>query len=185
MSVDGTGSPLLATAPTLITGLTPNATPAYDFATFQVNAGSSSNAVTLYTASTAPGVFTSTANGVGPADLFHTDYTYVTQSSPAAVGETVFFYATGLGATTPVVADGAAAPGSPAATVTDQNLAVDIYDSQGNATTANVAFAGLVPSLAGVYQVNITIPSGVASGQGYLDVNTTDGYTSAAKIFIK
>ncbi len=180
-TVNGTMMPLLAAAPTLITGLVPNATPVYDFATFQVN---TSNQVTLYTASTAPGVFTSTANGIGPADVFHTNFTYVTQSSPAAIGETVLFYATGLGATDPAVDDGAAAP-NPPAKVADPNLFVDIFDSKGNAIQVNLTFAGLVPGLAGVYQLNFVVPTGLASGTGYLEVSTTDAFTSAAKIFIK
>ncbi len=183
--VNSTPAPLLATAPTLITAQVPNATPAYDFAAFQVKAnGTSTSTVTLYTAGTAPGVFTSTANGIGPADVFHSNFTYVTQSSPAAAGETIFFYATGLGATNPAVADGAGAP-NPAATVTDPNLTVDIFDSQGNVNNGTITFAGLVPGLVGVYQVNFTVATGTASGQGYLEVGTTDGFTSQAKIFIK
>ncbi len=186
-TVDSTSAPLLGTAPTLLNVLLPNETPTYSFATFQVTGNSSpSNQVTVYTASTAPGVFTSTANGVGPADVFHSNYTYVTQSSPAVAGEPLFFYATGLGATTPVVPDGAAAPSSPsAAMVNDPNLFVDIYDSSGNFNSVQIDFAGLTPTLAGVYQVNFTVPSGVASGIGYLEVSTTDGYTSEAKIYMK
>ncbi len=185
-TVDSTTAPLLGAAPTLLNIFLPNETPTYSLATFQVTAnGSSSNQVTLYTASTAPGVFTSTANGIGPADVFHGNYTYVTQSSPAVAGETLFFYATGLGATTPVVPDGAAAPSSPSAMVNDPNLFVDIFDSNGNFNPVQIGFAGLTPTLAGVYQVNFTVPSGVASGIGYLEVSTTDGYTSEAKIYMK
>jgi uncharacterized protein (TIGR03437 family) len=183
LAVNGTPAPLYATAPTLITALLPTATPANDFAAFQLNAnGSVPSPVTLYTAATAPGVFTSTADGIGPADLFHSDYTFVTQSNPARAGENLFFYATGLGLTNPAVGDGVAAP-NPPAMVTDQNLSVDIFDSQGKVTTVKVAFAGLVPGLAGVYQLNFTMPSGVASGVGYLELSTTDGFTSQAKIY--
>ncbi len=186
IAVNGAAAPLLATSPTLITALVPNATPPNDFAAFQLSSGGSSpSPVTLYTASTAPGVFTSAANGIGPAEVFHSNNTLVTQNSPAAAGETVFFYATGLGATNPPVGDGAAAPSNPPAMVTDTNLSVDIFDSQGNANTATVSFAGLVAGLAGVYQVNFTIPSGTASGSGYLEVGTTDGFTSQSQIFIK
>ena len=142
VTVDGTSAPLLATASTLLNVFLPNEVPANDFATFQVTGSSPSNQVTLYTASTAPGVFTSTSNGIGPADVFHADYSYVTQTHPAAAGETVFFYATGLGATTPVVPDGAAAPSTSTAMVNDPNLAVDIFDSSGNFNSANVVFAG-------------------------------------------
>jgi uncharacterized protein (TIGR03437 family) len=185
VSVNGSSAPLLVAGPTLVNALVPNATPVNSFATFQVTGtASSSSQVTVYTASTAPGVFTSTANGIGPADVFHSNFTYVTQNSPAVAGETLIFYATGLGATTPVVADGVAAP-SPAATVNDSNLSVDIFDSSGNAITATIGFAGLAPGLAGVYQINFTVPPGLASGIGYLDLGTTDGYTSEAKIYIK
>jgi uncharacterized protein (TIGR03437 family) len=186
VSVDSTNSPLLVASATLLNGLVPNSTPAYSFATFQVKANSaSSNQVTLYTAATAPGVFTSTSNGIGPADVFHTNYTAVTASSPATAGETVFFYANGLGATNPVVQDGAAAPTNPTAQVSDPNLFVDIFDSAGNYNDATIVSAVLAPGLAGVYQINFTIPSGVASGTGYLELSTTDGYTSMAKISMK
>jgi uncharacterized protein (TIGR03437 family) len=185
--VNSTPAPMLAASSTLVTMSLPGETEAaeggYGFAVFQI--GSSSNSVTLYTASTAPGVFTSTANGVGPADAFHANYTYVTSTSPGAIGEGLFFYATGLGATSPVVADGAAAPTSPLATVTDPNFEVDIFDSTGNDTFVNAFTAVLAPGLAGVYQVNFTVPSGVAAGECYLDVGTTDGFTSMAKIYIQ
>jgi uncharacterized protein (TIGR03437 family) len=195
-SVNGTAGPMLATYSGQLNVFVPNETPTYSFATFQTTGNGSlsnpslsnpslSNQVTLYTASTAPGVFSSTANGIGPADVFHADFTYVTQSSPAAVGETVLFYATGLGQTAPAVPDGAAAPGSQLAVVTDPNLEVDIYDSSGNDTVAAIVAAVLAPGLAGIYQINFTVPSGVASGEGYLDVGTTDGWTSEAKIYIQ
>jgi hypothetical protein len=32
--------------------------------------------------------------------------------------------------------------------------------------------------------VNFTVPAGVASGECYLDVGTTDGYTSEAKFYV-
>lgn len=186
VTVDSVPAPLLLASAGLLNIFLPNETPEYDFATFVVSVGAaSSKPITVYTASTAPGVFTSTANGVGPADVFHLNYTYVTAANPAVAGETLFFYATGLGATTPSVPDGAAAPSSPLAQVNDPYLEVDIFDSSGNDTTVTIGNAALVPTLAGVYQINFKVPSGIASGIAYLDVGTTDGYTSEAKIYIQ
>lgn len=192
VTVNGTLAPLLYVSPNLINVQVPFSTPRADFATFQViNNGTSSNQVTVYTAvfGTAPGVYTSTANGVGPADVFHSDYSAVTAAHPAKAGETLFLYATGLGTVTPAVADGAAAPLTPLSKVDDQNLLVDICDQTclqtGAAAYANVVFAGLAPGLAAIYQINFTVPSGVASGVAYLEVSTSDGYTSEAQIYMQ
>ncbi len=183
VTVNSAMAPLLLASPALVTALIPMGTVPYDLATFEVSAnGSASNAVTLYTASTAPGVYATTSNGIGPADVFHTNYTLVSASNPAVAGETLFFYANGLGATSPTVSDGAAAPTSPTAAVLDPNLAADIFDSAGNYNQVTIVSAVLAPGLAGVYQINFTVPSGVASGTGYLELSTTDGYTSEAKI---
>jgi uncharacterized protein (TIGR03437 family) len=40
---------------------------------------------------------------------------------------------------------------------------------------ANVVFAGLAPSLGGLYQLNVTIPSGVSKGEVGIDIQTTTG----------
>lgn len=188
VTVNGTLSPLLYVSPNLINVQVPFSTPAESYATFQViNNRAMSNQVTVYTADfgTAPGVYTTTANGVGPADVFHSDYALVTAANPAVAGETLFFYATGLGAVSPTVADGIAAPSNPLSYVNDPNLYVDMFDQNSNVTYANIVFAGLAPGLATIYQVNFTVPSGVASGPAYLEVSTSDGYTSEAMIYMQ
>jgi uncharacterized protein (TIGR03437 family) len=83
-----------------------------------------------------------------PADLAH----------PAKAGETLEIYGTGLGKTDPMIAAGVASPASPPA----RSLFVPkviIGDAP-----ATVTFAGLVPGLAGVYQVNAVVPQGLAPG---------------------
>ena len=70
---------------------------------------------------------------------------------------------------------GVAAPGSP------------IYQTTGTVTatiggvTAPVLFAGLTPTFAGLYQVNIVVPSGLASGV-YPIVLTAAGQTSQSGV---
>ncbi len=107
----------------------------------------------------------------GPA-VRHQDGTLVTAARPAIVGETLTMYAYGLGATTPGVATGTAAP-SPGPKPND--LFRLHYNYTANALPYNPpfrniiceaiqvcpfdpAFIGLVPNDAGLYQVNFVVP---------------------------
>ena len=187
VTVNGVLAPISFVSPSQINVLVPYSTPSPSFATFQVSSDLGvSNAVTLYTDATAPGVFTSThggfAPGVGPAAALHADYSLVTPSNPANAGETLQLYLTGLGSVTPAIADGAPAPASPLSTVdTDVEIFVD-------GQPAAVSFKGLAPGFAGLYQVNFVVPDGVSSGKlVYLAVSTpTPGaFNSEAKLYIK
>jgi uncharacterized protein (TIGR03437 family) len=91
------------------------------------------------------------------------------------VGETIAVYVTGLGDVLPSIADGA--PGVSSATTNTITASI-------NNLAATVAYAGLAPSLVGLYQVNVQIPSGVAAGDWYLDIIGPDSYTSEAIISV-
>jgi uncharacterized protein (TIGR03118 family) len=87
---------------------------------------------------------------VGPATLFPNS------STPAKAGETISLYGTGFGPTTPAAADGqVVAAGLPLASQPTVMV---------GGTVAQVMFAGLSAGSAGLYQINVTIPSGAASG---------------------
>jgi uncharacterized protein (TIGR03437 family) len=184
--VNRTPAPLFFVSSTQISIVVPFDIPAFDLATFIVtNNGIASNPVTLYTAPTAPGVFSTTQNGVGPAAVTHANGTLVSASNPATVGETLVLYLTGLGSVTPSVSDGAAGPLKPLSNV-DASVTVELQDVKGNYyTSPNVSFAGLAPGFAGLYQVNFVVPSRVPSGQAYVNVGTDDAYTTETKIAIK
>ncbi|HTS47526.1 MAG TPA: hypothetical protein VMH05_06255 [Bryobacteraceae bacterium] len=185
--VNGVAAPLDYVSPTQINLVVPYETPAYSFATFQViNNKIPSNQVTVYTSGSSPGVFSTTSNGIGPAAVTHADGSLVTQSSPAVGGETVVLYVTGLGKVNPPVADGVAAPAPPPLSYTVENINVDIQDTDGNIyPAATPAFAGLTPGFAGLYQINFVVPTGVPSGLQWVNVDTQDGYTSEARIYMK
>ena len=140
-----------------------------------VNNQSSSNMVTELVNPTTPGLFSIPAGGIGYAAAEHADGSLVSPSHPAQVGETIAVYVTGLGDVLPSIADGA--PGVSSSTTNTITAAV-------NNTLATVAYAGLAPSLVGLYQVNVTIPSGVAAGDWYLDISGPDSYTSEAIISV-
>jgi uncharacterized protein (TIGR03437 family) len=171
VSINERAAPVYFVSPTQIICLVPYAT-SEPLAVIQVtNKGVTSNAVTLFTDSSAPGVLTANESGTGGAAALHLNYTLVTASNPATVGETIQLFGTGLGAVTPAVADGV---GASVSTLSTTNDTIDIFvDGQ----QAVVSFSGLAPTFAGLYQVNFVVPSIPDSGPVSLDI--TDGFNGA------
>jgi uncharacterized protein (TIGR03437 family) len=108
-------------------------------------------------AAAAPGLFQLDATN---AVATFADGSVVTPQSPASPGDTVVLWATGLGATDPNPIYGqlptAAAPLSAGA-----NLAV-LLDGVPVPRGA-IAYAGLAPNFAGLYQINVTLPETTGS----------------------
>jgi uncharacterized protein (TIGR03437 family) len=142
-----------------------------------INNGASSNTVTQFVGTTSAGVFTSPAGGIGEAAALHTaDFSLVSDSSPAQAGETVAVYLAGLGPVSPANSDGAAGPGGTPSNAVNTPQ-VYLSDSQSNYLQATVGFAGLAPGFAGLYQINFTVPSGLASGLASLEILGPDSDT--------
>jgi len=78
-------------------------------------------------------------------------------SHPAATGDTITLWATGLG---PAAAG--AVTGRPSPDASQQTVSLPVILIGG--VQAQVTYAGLSTQYVGVYQVNIVIPSGVAAG---------------------
>jgi uncharacterized protein (TIGR03437 family) len=151
------------------------------YAVVQVtNNNVASNSVTVYTSNTAPGVF---ANPVatGAAAAQHGNYTLVSAANPAVANETIIIYTGGLGAVTPpIVPDGGPAIAFPPGNiVNDPNVSVDFTYTYSN----NLSFVGQTPTTAGLYQIDAVVPPGLAT-LNFLDVGTTDGYTSMTTISV-
>jgi uncharacterized protein (TIGR03437 family) len=104
----------------------------------------------------APGLFSQSANGVGDAVAFDTNFKLLTGTPDA--GSTIVLYATGLGATTPEAKSGFA--GNATAPFNMVAAPFDVYIGGNKAT---VAWAGLAPAFVGVYQLNV-VPDGPAIG---------------------
>jgi uncharacterized protein (TIGR03437 family) len=176
--INGVAAPLLYVTPGQISAIVPYSTTTA-VAQIQVfNNGVPSNIVTNFTAKTAPGVLTASQNGLGPALVLHSDYTLVTDAHPAQIGETVSVFLTGLGAVIPAIPDGTAAPTNP------YSLAVSTITAFVGGMQASVGYAGLAPGLAALYQVNLTIPTGLTAGDNYLDISGPDAYTSESTIAV-
>jgi len=145
----------------------------------QVNRGGvTSNAVTEFRYLTHPGIFSQSQSGEGIGAVLHADYSLVTEAKPAKPGEVIQVFLTGLGGVFPTVADGALG----GATATNLNTTLPgtvganidgiVVDSTG------IPYSGLAPGLAGLYQLNVTVPAAASSGNVFLDIATPDAYTS-------
>jgi uncharacterized protein (TIGR03437 family) len=88
----------------------------------------------------------------------HTTGAVINASAPAAAGETIVLYATGLGATNPAVAAGATSPSSPLA----NTVAMPTVTAGG--TPAPVLASLLTPGEVGLYQLSVQLPATLASG---------------------
>lgn len=126
-------------------------------------------------ATTQPAVFAN-ANGSGIVDDYKPGSSTgirVDASHPISAGDALVIYAAGLGPVNPPVAAGSAAPSSPPA-VTTNPVTVKI-----GGKSAQVFFSGLVGGFAGLYQVNVNVPSGIAPGDAIPLVVSVAGFDSA------
>jgi uncharacterized protein (TIGR03437 family) len=114
--------------------------------------GQAGNTVSVNMAPYAPGIVVVT----------DTSYNVVDATHPAKAGSTLVFWALGLGATSPTVADGAAAPSSPLAQVVAPVSVVFGLEFFENITTPS--FVGLSPGSVGLYQVVATLPASTPAG---------------------
>lgn len=132
--------------------------------------GQSSTEQTISLDSAAPGIFTTTGDGRGAGSITHTNGFLVNASNPAARGEVLVLYATGLGAMSPVVPSGTIAP------VTSRLATLPVVTIGG--VPATVGFAGQSPCCVGLNQINFTVPASAPTGNAVAVVVSVGGKNS-------
>jgi uncharacterized protein (TIGR03437 family) len=152
-------------------------------ATVQVVAvynGTSSPPFTIPVTKALPGIFSANSTGTGLGAILNQDLSYNSAQNPAARGSTVVLFVTGEGQTSPAGVDGRV-------TASQITPLLNVTVNFGSVPATSYAFIGELPSVvAGVLQVNVTIPPGAATGLVPLSVtvgNTTSqtGVTVAIK----
>jgi uncharacterized protein (TIGR03437 family) len=145
--VDGKAAPLYFVSPGQVNVQIPAAqAPGPALTDIRVG-GNSVGRAPLNIVSMAPGLFAA-ANQDGIVN---------SAAAPARAGEILVVYGTGFGPVTPAVGDGTAAPANPPAAGAPPNVFL-----QGR--QLGVQYAGLAPGLAGVWQINVVLPSDTPTG---------------------
>ncbi len=106
-----------------------------------------------------PAIFTQDSSGTGVASILHSSGQPVTAANPAAAGEIVSMYLTGLGATY-------------SSNGLDYTVAIPQVFLSTLTTPATVSFSGLAPGFVGLNQVNFQVPAGLAAGNVQLYVHS-------------
>jgi uncharacterized protein (TIGR03437 family) len=87
---------------------------------------------------------------------------------PATAGDTITFYATGLGPVNPPPLDGAASSDTMRQTTSTPTVQI-------GGAMAQVTFSGLSPQFVGIYQLNVMVPGGVTGSAVAVQLQTADG----------
>ena len=169
-SLTANGQPvgLVSVAPNAITFVMPWATAGAGTIKLKATVGGvDSHEITVRAAPASVGYFSTTGDGLGTIVAAHADGSPITANSPAAPGEAVALYASGLGALSNSVAE---YDWPTSANPTSVPLQVDVAGVQ-----ATVLYAGAAPNFPGVYQINIVIPLGTGASAG-ANVRIFQGY---------
>jgi len=143
----------------------------------QVAAGlgtSRSQYVEVPIAAAQPSLFTFSQSGTGQAIVVDAARPTVIAdaANPVARGGVVTIYLEGLGAVNQLIEAGQPAPFDPLARATNA-ITVNI-----GGQPAEVLFTGLTPGFAGLYQINATVPAGIAAGNAVRVIVTAGGLSS-------
>ncbi len=159
---NGTPGPVIYTSATQVSAVVPYSVSGNNLQIVVQYQGLSTAPVSVPLAATAPGIFTADGSGRGAAAARNQDGSSNNSGSPAAGGSIVTFYATGEGLTMPAGVDGQVA-----GSVSPKPLAPVTVTIGGVAAT--VQFVGGAPdNVAGITQVNVTVPSLLPPGAAAL-----------------
>ena len=172
---DGIAAPMIYSAPDQLSLVVPYevANRATTMMEVQTN-GVYSAAYPMLVSTTAPGLFLSDPANSMQIALFNADGSLNSASNPAAKGSIVTCYGTGEGATTPTSTNGQINTKTLPKPLVAGTLKV-------GGQTATINYLGAAPGfVAGIFQMNFTVPTGAASGSASPVVLTIGGKNSQA-----
>lgn len=141
-----------------------------------------SNVLTIPLATYAPQLFQSCSGFACAIDAttWASNSTAISASNPAHAGDVLELYGNGLGPVNNQPASGALAPSAPPLATTKSPCTVTV-----GGLNAPVAYCGLAPGDPAEYQINVTVPSGLAAGNQPVVVTTGGVSSKPANLPIK
>jgi uncharacterized protein (TIGR03437 family) len=133
--------------------------------------GTPSQPFTMPVAPTVPGIFSANSSGTGLGAILNQDQSYNSAQNPAARGSIVALFVTGEGQTFPAGVDGR---------ITGSQITpvLPVTVSFGGVQATSYPFIGELPGVvAGVLQINVTVPASAAAGS--VPVIVTVGTTAS------
>jgi uncharacterized protein (TIGR03437 family) len=147
--VNGIAAPLYYVAPGQLNVQIPYEVTANGTAVLSVNNNGQVTTQSFQVAAAAPGIFTDSSGALVP-------------TATATPGLEIAFYITGAGAVLPAISDGAAPPSSTA--LADLPAPVQPTTVTIGGIEAHIDFIGIPWALVGVTQINVVVPTGIATG---------------------
>jgi uncharacterized protein (TIGR03437 family) len=169
---DGTPAPLLYASSGQLAAVVPYSVDGKAGTQVQVKNGTfTSDSVALPVAAVAPSIFSVDYTGSGQGAILNEDGVTVNSvAHPATRGSVIAIFATGEGQTDPGGVDGQLANG---ATLPKSKLPVQVWI---NGKAAQVRYSGAAPGqVAGLFQVNATIPEDTPAGEVPVQVQVGNG----------
>jgi uncharacterized protein (TIGR03437 family) len=156
---DGIAAPLLYASASQVAAIVPYEVTGAGTGVSVTYQGQTSAPATVALAGSAPALFTSDSSGQGQAAEINQNGSINTSSAPASIGSVISLFATGEGQTSPAGVDGK--PASPPLPTPILPVTVTI----GGVTVSDPQFVGGVPGgVAGLLQINASVPPGVTPG---------------------
>jgi uncharacterized protein (TIGR03437 family) len=158
LTIGGKSAPILYVSPTALTAQVPVDVAAGSQPVVVTNSNGASTATNVTIAAPAPAIF---ADGAGRGFVTHQNFDLVLSNSPARSGELLIIWVTGLGQTTPALTTGGVVGFPPQADTAPVTVTIGGQD-------ARVVYSIAAPGFPGLYQVAVTMPSGIAAGNAPL-----------------
>jgi len=162
VNIGGVLAPLLYVSPSQINFQIPWELAGQSQATITVTSASGASAMgtagpTVNLSAVAPAIFSANGTGNGQGDAVTLQGQLAAAATPAARGQYVLIYCSGLGGVSSQPATGAAAADAASTTIRTPTVTI-------GGVPASINFAGLAPGYVGVYQVNALVPMAIPPG---------------------